>query len=162
MVFFKKFKLLIFILLFPVVSIYGDNLKFSLTTITGENLSEENLKNKIVLINFWGTWCSPCVQELPLLEQLFQTYKSPDLIFLGVAEDSKSEKIAESIDKFNVNYFIVQDHSDYFADFFTVSVMPTTFLINKDGKVVLRIDGFSKEGIESIDEMLKQLMKNKL
>jgi len=161
MLYFKKFRFLVIVILFPFVNIYGNNLKFNFATITGEKLSEVNLKNKIVLINFWGTWCSPCVQELPLLEQLYQTYKSPDLIFLGIAEDSKSEKIAEFMEKFKVHYFIVQDQSDYFADFFAVSVMPTTFLINMKGEVVLRIEGFSKEGIESIDEMLKQLMKNK-
>ena len=100
----------------------------------------KNTENKVIFINFWATWCGPCIAELPRLQKMYDNFKNnPKIIFLFIAED-KPENVSPFIKKHNYNlpvYYEVNSPPKLLRS----SSIPTSFLIDKNGNIVMRIKG---------------------
>ncbi len=103
----------------------------SITTIDGKTYRLDQMKGKIVLLNFWFTACKPCMTEVSSLNELRRKYESKGLIILAVSTDSKSKAVATAKEK-KMNYKIASDGKS-FADKMEVTSYPTTFLIDQKG-----------------------------
>ncbi len=110
--------------------------EFTLTTFSGEEIRTADLEGKVVVINFWASWCKPCEQEAADLEAAWQHYKpSGDVAFLGVDYvDTESEALAY-LDKFNITYPNGPDLGTRISQAYRIRGVPETFFIGRDGKL---------------------------
>jgi thiol-disulfide isomerase/thioredoxin len=123
--------------------------------LQGQDVSLASMKGKVVLLNFWATWCAPCQGEIPILIGLQQKYNSKGFTLLGAAMDDDGKKAVEPYvqnTKFTVggqsmtmNYPIVLGNDDIASKFGGLLGMPTSFLISRDGKIVKKYMGALNE-----------------
>ena len=111
--------------------------EFKLTSLDGKPLRLSDLRGKTVVLNFWATWCPPCKVELPWLVDLQKEYGPQGLQIVGISEDEGSkEKVAAFVKEMNLNYTVAVDDDSVYAKYGDVQDLPTTFYINRDGKIV--------------------------
>lgn len=135
--------------------------------LQGANVPLDSLKGKVVLVNFWATWCDPCFAEVPTLITLQQKYGSQNFALLGVAmdEDGKSvvapfvqsRKFDVQGQQMNMNYHIVLGNDDITTKFGGLLGYPTTFVITPDGKIDQRIVGGLNLG--DMEHEIERLMR---
>jgi peroxiredoxin len=124
---------------------------FEATTVSGKKVSNQSLKGKTVVLNFWFVGCVPCQEEMPLLNRLTQTYQDKDdIIFLSFSRSSKSET-KKFLSKNEFKYEVVTDAKPI-AQTFNVSGYPSNFIIDKEG--IVRYVGIGSS--DDIGNMLNQ------
>lgn len=110
---------------------------FELKDMTGAKHQLSNYKGKWVLVNYWATWCPPCLEEVPDLVSLYDHRKKKDLMVLGVVFDYKSAKeVADYVDDMLMSYPIVLGNDEVAAQIGAADVLPTTFIYNPQGELV--------------------------
>jgi peroxiredoxin len=110
---------------------------FTLTALDGKKIILSELKGKFVFLDFWGSWCSPCVQEIPNVKQLHADIPDEDLIVIGIVCHDKEETIKDFIEKNDIRYPNAMADSDI-LNTYGVAKFPTTFLIDREGKIVAK------------------------
>ncbi len=115
-----------------------------------QTISLSNYRGKAILLNFWATWCPPCIAEIPDLTQLYDKYKEK-LLIIGVSLDREStEVIRDFYKRFKMNYPVIMGTPEIVKSYGGISAIPTSFLINKKGEIVQKIVGYrSKDQYES-------------
>ena len=118
-------------------------------------------KGKVVLLNFWATWCMPCRAEMPGMETLWQKYKEQGLVIAAVSVDEGSRGRIETFSKLlDLSFPILLDPESKVSDLYKVSNMPTSFLIDRNGKIISRIVGTeewaSSEAIQLVEDLLSR------
>jgi cytochrome c biogenesis protein CcmG/thiol:disulfide interchange protein DsbE len=109
---------------------------FVLTTFDGEQIDTQSLRGKVVVINFWASWCKPCEQEAVELEQAYQSFKERDVVFLGVDYvDTETEALAY-LSKFAITYPNGPDLRTQISQAFRIRGVPETYIVGKDGVLV--------------------------
>jgi peroxiredoxin len=108
---------------------------FSLTTLDGKSFSLSSLRGKVVLLNFWATWCLPCRKEMPDMEKLYREFNSKGLVVLAVS-DEKPEIVEKFLTNKNCTYPILLDPNRKASDDFDVEGVPKTFVFDRDGNLV--------------------------
>ncbi len=112
---------------------------FTLTTVSGASLQLSDLRGKVVLLNFWATWCVPCQTEMPAIEALYQRYKDRGLEVVAVNLDRLSTAGVEAfLTEVKVSFPVVLDPSWSTAQAYRVVGLPTSYLIDRSGRVVVR------------------------
>jgi peroxiredoxin len=115
---------------------------FSLATLDGKHTSLNDYRGKVVLLNFWATWCAPCRKEMPSIQTLWDSYRNQDLVVLAVSEDDGERgQITKFIRKVNVNFPILLDNELKIGDSYMLPGLPTTYLIGRDGTIAATIVG---------------------
>jgi peroxiredoxin len=128
------------------------NLDFTLKDMHGKEVKLAALKGKVVLLNFWATWCGPCLMEIPSFVEIQQAYRSRGFQAIGVSVDDPVEKLPPFAKQYKINYplLVGQDREDIQEAFGGIFGIPTSFLISRDGKVCRKQMGpVSKEQFES-------------
>jgi peroxiredoxin len=108
---------------------------FVLKSSSGENLRLSEYRGDVVMINFWATWCAPCRQEMPLLDDLYARYQRVGFTLLGVNIDDDSRRAMKMIEELGVNFPVLFDESKEVSKLYEVEVMPTTVLVDREGTV---------------------------
>jgi thiol-disulfide isomerase/thioredoxin len=127
------------------------NLSFSLKDIHGKGVNLASLKGKVILLDFWATWCGPCKMEIPGFVELQDKYGKDGLVVIGVAVEDSIESIKPFVAQYKMNYIVVNgsDRNDLQDAYGPMLGIPTTFLIGRDGKVCAKHTGVaSKEQFE--------------
>ena len=112
-----------------------------ITSFTLKNTQNETIdfeifrQNKVVLLNFWATWCKPCTDELPLLEKLHQHYKADGFTVLAINIDDDVESAHKMIENLKLTLPIAFDREQSVVEQFHITIMPTTYLIDRKGKI---------------------------
>lgn len=126
---------------------------FSFRDEKGNRMSTENLKGKVVFINFWATWCPPCRAEMPSLNNLYNQLKDDDrFVFLFMNEDEDSEKAKDFLLNNKYAFPLLTTGGNISSDIYT-GTLPTSIVLNKEGKIVMKHEGLGGYG----DDFLKQL-----
>ena len=135
---------------------------FSLKNLSGDKVSLARLKGKIVLVDFWATWCPPCRKSIPELIDLQKKYQDKGLVILGISMD-RTEKISDNRlmafkEKYRINYSILRGDGRVALDFFGGEKMPipTLFVINREGNIVAKHVGY-QPGV--LEKALKELLQ---
>ncbi len=132
-----------------------------------ENLSDgsiglEDYKGKIVLLNFWAAWCMPCRAEMPGMETLWQKYKEQGLVVVAVSVDEGSRGQVETFSKLlDLSFPILLDPESKVRNLYKVSHMPTSFLIDRNGKIISRIVGTEEWTSPEAVQLVEKLLFNK-
>jgi len=114
---------------------------FLLRDINGKIVSTADWKGKVVILNFWATWCPPCREEIPELVQLQAKYKDK-LLVIGASEDEDGpQKVQQFVQRFGMNYPVVMATKELIDNYGGVPALPTSFLIDPQGRVVQRHTG---------------------
>ena len=108
---------------------------FALKSSTGENLRLSEYRGDVVMINFWATWCGPCRQEMPLLDDLYARYQRVGFNLLGVNIDDDSRRAMDMIDELGVNFPVLFDAAKEVSKLYEVEAMPVTVLVDREGVV---------------------------
>jgi thiol-disulfide isomerase/thioredoxin len=127
---------------------------FSLPSRAGQSVALDSLKGKVVMLNFWASWCKPCRDEMPLLEQMHKRYNKQGFALLGVnvdAESTDAEKLLKSV---QVSFPVLFDKESKISQLYNVDSMPFSVFIDRKGNVRYRHRGY-KSGDES--EYLDQI-----
>ncbi len=127
---------------------------FALKSSTGENLRLSEYRGDVVMINFWATWCGPCRQEMPLLDELYTRYERVGFNLLGVNIDDDSRRAMQMIEELGVNFPVLFDASKEVSKLYEVDAMPVTVLVDREGNVRYVHHGY-KPGYE--DKYLDQV-----
>ncbi len=118
---------------------------FTLKDLDGKPVSLEGLKGKVVVIDFWATWCGPCVQSLPILNAVAGEYAAKGVVVLAVDIESDSAAVKSFIDEKKLSSLHVLMDDQNVADQFGVSGIPQSFVIGRDGKVLAAHTGYSSD-----------------
>ena len=114
---------------------------FLLRDINGKIVSTADWKGKVVILNFWATWCPPCREEVPELVQLQANYKDK-LLVIGASEDEdEPQKVRQFVQRFGMNYPVVMATKELIDNYGGVPALPTSFLIDPQGRVVQKHTG---------------------
>ncbi len=108
---------------------------FALKSSTGANLRLSEYRGDVVMINFWATWCGPCRQEMPLLDQLYSRYQRVGFSLLGVNIDDDSSRAMDMIHELGVSFPVLFDARKEVSKLYDVDAMPVTVLVDRDGNV---------------------------
>ena len=127
---------------------------FELPSSGSKDISLSDLKGQVVLINFWASWCGPCRQEMPVLDQLYKKYKAAGFTLLGVNVEPKTADAVGFLKSTPVSFPILFDTDSKVSKLYEVSGMPSTVILDRTGKVRYVHHGY-KPGEES--EYLDQI-----
>lgn len=123
---------------------------FELQDMDGHRQRLADYRGKWVLVNFWATWCPPCLAEVPELVSLHNAHKDKDLVVIGIAMDSTPESVAEFARRKKISYPLVLGTEKSALQIGEVEVLPTSFLYGPDGKKVTKQVGeLTQESVEA-------------
>lgn len=132
---------------------------FTLHTLAGPNLRLQELRGKVVLINFWATWCGPCQQEMPKLNLLYEKYRAAGFVLLGVNVDEDVKHASEVATRLGLKFPVLLDTEKSISTLYDLSTMPSTVIVDRDGKVRYLHRGYLS-GVEAdYDKQIRELLK---
>ena len=134
------------------------NLDFTVTDMNGRSVKLSSFKGKVIVLDFWATWCPPCKAEIPGFVELQEAYGSKGLQMVGVSVDDPAEKLPPFATEFKMNYPVLvglgrDDLQDAYGPMWGI---PTTFVISRDGKICRKHSGMV--GKEQYEEDIKGLL----
>jgi peroxiredoxin len=131
---------------------------FALPSIDGKTVALSQLRGKVVLLDFWATWCAPCRMAIPHLNTLYRTHRERELEIIGLSLDKGSP---EMLKRFSVSmaieYTIVMADDKVVKDY-GISSIPTTYLIDRDGSITNKWVGFSQNLMSTISAETERLL----
>lgn len=132
---------------------------FTLHQLSGPNLRLQEQRGRVVMLNFWATWCGPCRQEMPQLDKLYQKYRSAGFVLLGVNVDDDARNAAGVASRLGVSFPVLLDTDKQVSRQYELATMPSTVIIDRDGKVRWVHRGY-REGFEqTYEQQIRQLLK---
>ena len=132
---------------------------FVLQSASGKNVRLSELKGRIVMLNFWATWCGPCAEEIPHLNELHESLDPYDFELLGINLDEDQSKAMHLANKLEVNFPVLFDTEKDVSKSFDIKAMPTTIIIDRAGKIRHVNRGFKKGYIEKYHRQIQALRK---
>jgi len=117
----------------------GDTMEFAFTDMNGKEFDMEKMKGKIVLVDFWATWCPPCVAEMPHLLAAYKKFHDKGFEIVGITHDETRQPVEEFVAAQEIpwsQYFDGQGDFNELSQRFGISILPATFLVGKDGKII--------------------------
>ncbi|HWL95637.1 MAG TPA: TlpA disulfide reductase family protein [Phycisphaerae bacterium] len=108
---------------------------FALKSAGGANMRLSEQRGNVVMINFWATWCGPCRQEMPLLDDLYVRYERAGFSLLGVNIDDDSSRAMEMVEELGVSFPVLFDERKEVSKLYQVEAMPVTVLVDREGTI---------------------------
>jgi thiol-disulfide isomerase/thioredoxin len=109
--------------------------EFDLVSLSGEHIKLSDLQGKILLVNFWATWCIPCKVELPVLAAVKREYQD-QVVVIGINAGETPEVVQDFVDENNISYTVLLDENNAVTDQYLIRAFPTTLIINRKGLLI--------------------------
>ena len=132
---------------------------FELTTLDGQQLSLASLRGKVVLVNFWATWCPPCRIEMPGFQRVYEAKRDKGFTIVGISTDAVgSGAVADFVRERGITYPIAMATGAVVQDFGGARTLPTSFLIDRDGRIRNEVKGIFASVIleQAVDRLLAE------
>jgi len=139
----------------PPASVHSVAPDFTLQDLEGQPLELANYRGKVVMLDFWATWCTPCRGEIPHFVEFQDKYREQGLQVIGISMDDGPKPVREFSQQFKMNYPVAMGNEKVAAAYGGVLGLPITFLIGRDGRVAAKYVGevqipILEQGIESL------------
>jgi len=131
---------------------------FSITTTAGDLMTPRNFGGKVLVVNFWASWCPPCVEEAPSLNEFAKTLKSSGVVVLGISVDRSDQGFENFIKRFGVSYPIARDPQENISYRYGTYKIPESYIIDRNGKVVRKYAGLPERDGQAISWMDPELV----
>jgi peroxiredoxin len=133
---------------------------FQLRDLQGRLVALSDMRGKVVMVNFWATWCGPCRVEMPAMEQLYQTFSRKDFEILAVSTDAEGVSVTRPFQKENRLTFPILHDADYRVGLtYGARSLPMTFMVDRQGIVRHQIFGARDWGAAEAHQLVQMLMK---
>ncbi|MCA4782232.1 TlpA family protein disulfide reductase [Empedobacter stercoris] len=133
------------------------NYIFEMVDVDGKTVNMEDLKGKVVFMNFWATWCPPCIAEMPSIQTLYDKVKEDkDIVILTVEVEGKRDKVAKFMERKKLSLPVVYPNSSIPTEFFNGS-LPTTIILDKKGNIAHTTMGMADYSGQDIVDFLNEL-----
>lgn len=130
---------------------------FSLKTAQGATIELAKLKNKLVVVNFWATWCGPCRAEIPGFLDVYEKYKDKGLEIVGISlDDGGWDDVTPFVKRFNIDYPVVIGDGKIARAYGNIQAIPTTFIVDREGFIVDRHVGYMSK--DQLEKRVKSLL----
>jgi cytochrome c biogenesis protein CcmG/thiol:disulfide interchange protein DsbE len=130
---------------------------FTRTDLKGKTLTLRDYRGKLVLLNFWATWCGPCLAEMPEFVEWQRRYKSGGLQIVGVSMDDDAAPVKRAYEKYHINYPVVMGDAQLGELFGGVFGLPLSYLIDPNGRVVGRYQG--ELNLKKVEAQIRSLLR---
>jgi len=134
------------------------DLNFKVKTLDGEFINLSSLEGKTIFMNFWATWCAPCVAEMPSIEALWEENKQDNIAFLLVSTDDEIDKIKAFIKRKGYSFPVYQMASPL-PSTFKASAIPATFVVSPEGNLVYKHIGIANYDTSDFHDFLDDITK---
>jgi peroxiredoxin len=133
--------------------------EFSLPGRSGQTVTLSAYRGDVVMINFWASWCKPCRQELPLLEQMYQRYKNLGFTLIGVNVDEDQKNADLILKNIPVSFPIAYDQQDKVSNKYGLEGMPNTVFVDRNGNIRHVHTGYTPGDEQGYDEQIRLLIR---
>ncbi|HEX4960559.1 MAG TPA: TlpA disulfide reductase family protein [Thermoanaerobaculia bacterium] len=131
---------------------------FALPTSTG-TVTLDGLRTKVVLVDFWASWCGPCRQSFPWLSTMSQRYGEQGLVVVAINLDKDRDLAQAFLRRFSPPFIVAFDPAGKTAEAFNVTAMPSSFLVSRSGRVVYSHAGFDLRDTDAIEQQIQKQIK---
>jgi peroxiredoxin len=132
---------------------------FTLKSREGVNIKLSELRGQVVMVNFWASWCGPCREEMPLLQQLYDRYQSLGFSLLGVNVDEQKAAADKMLSDVPVNFPILYDEHSKVSKAYQVKAMPSTFMVDRDGRIRYLHKGYKPGYEDEYQQQIRELLR---
>jgi cytochrome c biogenesis protein CcmG/thiol:disulfide interchange protein DsbE len=142
----------------PVVNAGDSAPKFKVVTEDGKTLTPTDFGGKLLVLNFWASWCDPCIRETPSLEKMSRLFAGKGVVVLGISTDTNERRYKSFLSRYGISFETSRDPSADIATSYGTLQFPDTYIIDSNGKVVEKIvnwqDWTKPEVLADIQKML--------
>lgn len=132
---------------------------FALPNLFGQIVHLSDFKGNVVLLNFFGTWCPPCREEMPSLENAFQTNKDKGFIVLGISGDKEKETVESFVQNYKLTFPVLLDSENRVFQQYFVRGIPTTYLLDRQGRIATMYPGEADWSSREAQVLLEHLLQ---
>src|SRR5882672_4015898 len=132
---------------------------FALRSLEGPNLRLQEQRGRVVMVNFWATWCGPCRVEMPHLARLYDKYRASGFQLLGINIDKDPRQAATVSTKLGLRFPVLFDTEKKVSKLYYLTTMPSTVLIDRDGKVRYIHRGYRDGYEDTYEKQIRELLK---
>jgi len=137
---------------------WGNAPDFTLSDLEGKSLTLSEFRGKVIILNFWATWCPPCRREIPDFIDLYRNYKDKGLIILGINLDAGDiRSVKRFSEEYGINYPVVIGNDSVTQDYGGIRAIPTTFIIDKKGDIREKYVGYQPRA--TFEKAVKNLLE---
>jgi thiol-disulfide isomerase/thioredoxin len=134
---------------------------FQFKLLDGTVVKAPALKGRVVVLEFWGTWCKPCLAEIPDYNAFYKQYKTKDVFFLALAVDSGTEeKVREATKRLGIQYPVAAPRLEDLDIFGDLEAVPTTWIVDRSGKVQTIFTGSDPAKARALRQAVERLLKD--
>ena len=134
--------------------------EFELRDPAGKQVRLSELRGNVVFLNFWATWCPPCIEEMPAMEKLHQELAKDGLVILAVDFQERPEQVKEFLTKHNLTFTALLDRDEKVSELYQAWALPVSVIINKRGEIAARAmgakDWYSEEALQLFRKLLTE------
>ena len=132
---------------------------FTLATLEGQPGALSQYKGQVVMVNFWATWCGPCQQEMPLLDQMYKKYKPAGFTLIGVNVDKEAPPVKELLARKPVSFPVLLDPANQVSKAYHVDEMPSSVIIDRKGDIRYIHRGYRPGDENEYQDRIRQLIR---
>ena len=132
---------------------------FTLAGLTGQQSGLNQYKGQVVMVNFWATWCGPCQQEMPLLDQMYKKFKPAGFTLIGVNVDKEAPAVRELMARKPVSFPVLLDPANQVSKAYHVNEMPSSVLIDRKGEIRYIHRGYRPGDENEYQDRIRQLIR---
>lgn len=134
---------------------------FRVDDLSGGEISLRTFRGKVVIVDFWASWCEPCKEELPFLNRLYRDKREDGLVVIGVSVDRRLRNVRAFLRDVSVAFPVIHDDEQEIADRYSPPSMPTSFIIDRQGVVRYVHRGFREGDASTIRSQVNRLLRER-
>lgn len=131
---------------------------FALKSLDGKTVKLSDFKGQVVMINFWASWCGPCREEMPLLEELYSDYRKAGFVLLGITIDEDVADAEGFLKKSPVSFPILSDPKGEVADLYNNQAMPSSYFVDRRGNLAHLHKGYKPGDEKNYKSVIRKLI----